>query len=72
MELGAVGEAEGRAVNQTVQSDERQGDGDDSSQTAPTVREDSDVGDDAEQRLWRPEMKNKSNKSDTIAVIDTY
>ena len=57
LELGGVGEAEGRAVDQAVQSDERQGDGDDASQTAPAVAEHGDVRDDAEQRFGRPEEK---------------
>lgn len=61
LELGGVGEAEGRPINQAVQSDEGQRDGDDASQTAPTVGEDRDVRNDAEQRFGRPEEKKTNN-----------
>lgn len=62
LELGAVGEAEGGAIDQTVQSDERQGDGDGASQAAPTVGEDGDVRDDAEQRLRGPEREKQGDR----------
>lgn len=62
LELGAVGEAEGGAIDQTVQSDERQGDGDGASQAAPTVGEDGDVRDDAEQRLCGPEREKQGER----------
>lgn len=55
MELRGVGEAEGRAINQAVHSDEGQRDGDDAAQRAPAVTEGGDVRNDAEQRFRRPE-----------------
>lgn len=59
MELGGVGEAERRTINQAVQTDESQRDGDAAPQTAPAVTEGRDVGDDAEKRFRRPERKNE-------------
>lgn len=55
LDLGGVGEAEGRAVNQAVGPEEGQGDGDGVSHAAPSVREDRDIGNDAEQRPGGPE-----------------
>lgn len=60
-ELGGVRETEGRAIDQTIQTDERQGDGDDVSQTAPAAGEDGHVRNDAEQRLGRPEKKKQGD-----------
>lgn len=57
VELGAVGEAEGRAVDEAVQSDQRQRDGDDAPQGEPAGGEQRDVRNHAEQRLRRPERK---------------
>lgn len=62
LELGGVGEAEGRAVNQAVGPDEGQGDGDGVSDTAPTVHEDRDIRNDAEQRLGRPKRREQEIK----------
>lgn len=56
-ELRGVGEAEGRAINEAVSSDEGQRDGDDVSQTAPAVTEEGHVRNDAEQRSGRPGRK---------------
>lgn len=56
LELRRVGEAEGGAIDEAVQSEERQGDGRDVPQTAPALTEDGDVRNDAEQRLGRPKQ----------------
>lgn len=64
MELRAVGEAEGCAINEAVHSDESQGDGDDATQRAPTVTKDGDVRNHAEQRFRRPEEKEEEEEDD--------
>lgn len=68
LELRGVREAEGRAVNQAVQSDEGQRDGDGVSQVMPTVSEDRDVGNDTEQRFGRPERKSRSVETDHMSA----
>lgn len=62
LELRRVGETEGGAIYQSIQSDERQRDSDDAPQTAPAVAENRNIGNDAEQRFGRPERKNKDMK----------
>lgn len=62
LELRRVGETVGGAINQSIQSDERQRDGDDAPQTAPAVAENRNIGNDAEQRFGRPERENKDMK----------
>ena len=68
LELGGVGETERRVINQAVQSDEAQGDGDDAAQAAPAVAEDGDVRDHAEQRLGRSEGEKQADKSEMSGI----
>lgn len=68
--LRGVGEAEGGAVNEAVQSDERQRDGDHPPQTTPPTGEGRDVRDNADQRLRRPEETTQQRSWDTLKLAD--
>lgn len=55
LELRCVGEREGRAINDAIQSDERQRDAHDAAQETAAATEHRHVGNDTEQRLGRSE-----------------
>lgn len=68
LELGGVCEAERRTVNQAVQSDERQGHGDDATQAAPPTVEDGDIRNNTEQRLGRPKQR-QTGSDELIGLV---